>query len=232
MRAGEIVGLAGLVGAGRTELLEAVFGIRRYTSGRVRVDKRTLRAHTSRSAIEANVAFVPEDRKSAGLVLTMSIRDNSILPHLSSFAFGSWIRQRRATARIDEIMRGMRLKRASLSQSVSLLSGGNQQKVVLGRWLTGDIRVLLLDEPTRGVDIGARSEMYRIIADLAASGVAILMASSDMAEVIGLSHRVLVLRDGGIAAELSADELDDTAQDVIFRHAAGLVSDNEREVAQ
>jgi ribose transport system ATP-binding protein len=232
VRAGEIVGLAGLVGAGRTELLEAVFGVRRRTAGRVLVDGKVVRAHTPRSAIAADVAFVPEDRKRTGLVLTMSIRDNGILPHLSSFSFGSWIRQRRATARIDEIMRGMRLKRSSLSQSVSLLSGGNQQKVVLGRWLTGGIRVLLLDEPTRGVDIGARSEMYRIIVDLAASGVAVLMASSDMAEVIGLSHRVLVLRDGATAAELSAEALDDTAQDVIFRHAAGLVSDNEREVVR
>ncbi|WP_229384575.1 sugar ABC transporter ATP-binding protein [Microbacterium allomyrinae] len=232
VRAGEIVGLAGLVGAGRTELLEALFGIRGRRGGEVRVGGRVLRIQSPRTAIAARMAFVPEDRKRAGLVLSMSIRDNGILPHLSQFSVGSWVRQRAATRRIDEVMQSMRLKRASLSQSVSLLSGGNQQKVVLGRWLTGDIRLLLLDEPTRGVDIGARSEMYRIIADLAASGVAILMASSDMAEVIGLSHRVLVVREGGIAGELTADELDHTAQDAIFRHAAGLTHGNDKEVAR
>jgi ribose transport system ATP-binding protein len=221
VRAGEIIALAGLVGAGRTELLEGIYGSRHRT-GIVRIHGQVLHARQPHSAVEAGVGFVPEDRKQAGLVLSMSIFENGILPHLPRFSSAGWLARGRAALAVEDVMSRMRLKRANLNQSVATLSGGNQQKVVLGRWLTHPTTVLLLDEPTRGVDIGARSEMYRIIAELAASGVAILMASSDMAEVIGLAHRVIVVRDGSDAGRLHARQLDGDAQSTIFRLAAGL----------
>lgn len=221
VKPGEIVALAGLVGAGRTELLEAVFGERRR-KGTVTVGGQVLREHRPSQSISAGVGFVPEDRKNAGLVMTMSILDNGILPHLRRFSSGGWLRRSGAVRAVGDVMDSMQLRRSSLLQSVSTLSGGNQQKVVLGRWLTQKTQVMLLDEPTRGVDIGARSEMYRLISDLAKSGVAVLMASSDMAEVIGLAHRVIVIRGGQIVGEIAADELDASAQERIFRLASGL----------
>lgn len=221
VRPGEIVALAGLVGAGRTELLEGIYGSRQR-SGTVGIGGRTLAPHRPHRSIEAGIGFVPEDRKQAGLVLSMSIFENGILPHLREFSSGGWLARNRAKVAVDDVMSGMSLKRSSLGQGVATLSGGNQQKVVLGRWLTHPTSVLILDEPTRGVDIGARSEMYRIIADLAASGVAVLMASSDMPEVIGLAHRVVVIRDGGAVGELDSTALDADAQTTIFRLAAGL----------
>ncbi|MHC9042935.1 sugar ABC transporter ATP-binding protein [Microbacterium saperdae] len=223
VRPGEIVALAGLVGAGRTELLEGIYGSRQRT-GRVSIGGRPLAAHRPHRSIDEGIGFVPEDRKQAGLVLSMSIFENGILPHLRAFSSAGWLAKSRARGAVDEVMSGMQLKRTSLNQGVSTLSGGNQQKVVLGRWLTHPTKVLLLDEPTRGVDIGARSEIYRIIADLAASGVAVLMASSDMAEVIGLAHRVVVIRDAGAVGELDSTALDADAQTTIFRLAAGLTT--------
>jgi ribose transport system ATP-binding protein len=220
---GEILGLAGLVGAGRTELLEAVFGLRKSTEGTVEVAGRAVRRNTPLAAIGVGMALVPEDRKGAGAVLSMDVLDNGSLPRLSGFTLGGWLQQRERSRAVTKAMQSVRLHSRGLSQEVGTLSGGNQQKVVLARWLTGDVTVLLLDEPTRGVDVGARSEIYRIIADLAASGMAVLMASSDMAEVLGLSHRALVLREGGVVAELDREALSaPTVQDTIFRLASGL----------
>lgn len=224
VRPGEIVALAGLVGAGRTELLEAVFGSRART-GTVEIDGNAIAPGRPRQAIGAGVGFVPEDRKNAGLVLSMSILENGILPHLDRFSVAGWLANARASKDVERVMSSMNLKRASLRQKVSTLSGGNQQKVVLGRWLMTPPTVLLLDEPTRGVDIGARSEIYRIIATLAAQGVAVLLASSDMAEVLGLAHRVVVVRGGAAVGELSINELGADAQATIFRLAAGLATD-------
>jgi ribose transport system ATP-binding protein len=167
--------------------------------------------------------LVPEDRKGAGAVLTMNILDNGTLPRLSAFTISGWLRKVARTSKVDSAMKSVRLRSRGLSQSVGTLSGGNQQKVVIARWLTGDVQVLLLDEPTRGVDVGARSEIYRIITDLAAEGMAVVMASSDMPEVLGLSHRALVMRAGAVAAELDRDQLDHVdVQASIFRLAAGL----------
>ena len=225
VRAGEIVALAGLLGAGRTELMETAFGARRSHGGQTSVSGERIRPHRPADAIRHGMALVPEDRKTGGALLSMSILQNSILPHLPMFSQAGWIKRKHATQRVESIMDSMRLKRSSIQQEVGHLSGGNQQKVVIGRWFTGDVRVLLLDEPTRGVDVGARGEIYQLIVNLARDqGIAVLMASSDMTEVIGLAHRILVMRDGHIAAELDrAQHTDPEAlQELIFRHATDI----------
>jgi ribose transport system ATP-binding protein len=223
VRRGEIVGLAGLVGAGRTELIEGIFGIRRTLSGEVKVTGRAIKRNNPPSAIAANVALVPEDRKGSGGVLSMDILDNGSLPRLSSFTLAGWLKQSERRKAVKEATESVSLRSRGLGQSMETLSGGNQQKVVFARWLTGDVDVLLLDEPTRGVDVGARSEIYRIITELAAKGMAVVMASSDMPEILSLSHRALVLRDGGIVGELDRAQLGAAeVQDTIFRLASGL----------
>jgi ribose transport system ATP-binding protein len=169
------------------------------------------------------MALVPEDRKSAGVILGMSVLDNGSLPHLDSFSISGWLKQRARAGSVGDAMKSVSLRSRGLSQEVGTLSGGNQQKVVLARWLTAHVDVLLLDEPTRGVDIGARSEIYRIIAELAAAGMAVVMASSDMPEVLGLSHRALVMHEGAVVGELDRKALTaPDVQDVIFRLASGL----------
>jgi len=223
VRAGEIVGLAGLVGAGRTELLEAIFGARRSTSGSVEVRGRPVKRNQPAAAITAGMAMVPEDRKLNGAVLSMSVLDNGSLPRLSSFSLAGWLRGKARSTAVSDVMSSVRLRSRGLSQEVGTLSGGNQQKVVLARWLTGDVSVLLLDEPTRGVDVGARSEIYRIITEFAANGMAVLMASSDMPEIVGLSHRAFVMRAGRLVGELDRDALDHPAvQESVFRLATAL----------
>ncbi|WP_432491754.1 sugar ABC transporter ATP-binding protein [Kineococcus auxinigenes] len=223
VRPGEVLGLAGLVGAGRTELLEGLFGVRATTAGRVVVSGREVKRRSPAAAISAGMALVPEDRKHAGAVMGLSVLDNGTLPRLDRFSVAGWLRQRARSQDVGEAMRSVRLKSRGLSQEVGTLSGGNQQKVVLARWLTEHVDVLLLDEPTRGVDVGARSEIYRIITELAAAGMAVVMASSDMTEVVGLAHRALVMRDGGVVAELDRPALQrPDVQEVIFRASSGL----------
>ena len=219
LHAGEILGLGGLVGAGRSEMLEAIFGLRPAT-GHVTLDGAVLPLGRMGESIRRGIVLVPEDRKLAGVLTSLSILDNVTLPHLRRFTGpGGWMdNQARRRGALDVLER-TRVAYASLNQLVGHLSGGNQQKVALARWLVaGTPRVLILDEPTRGIDVGARSELYRLINDLAAQGVAILLASSDMPELINLSHRVLVMRGGGIMGELDRNELD---QERILRLAMG-----------
>jgi ribose transport system ATP-binding protein len=153
----------------------------------------------------------------------MSVLDNGSLPRLSSFSLAGWLRGKARTAAVSDVMTSVRLRSRGLGQEVGTLSGGNQQKVVLARWLTGAVNVLLLDEPTRGVDVGARSEIYRIITEFAANGMAVVMASSDMPEIVGLSHRAFVMRAGVLVGELDRDALDHPAvQESVFRLATAL----------
>ncbi|WP_422746761.1 sugar ABC transporter ATP-binding protein [Mycobacterium sp. WMMD1722] len=223
VRAGEIVGLAGLVGAGRTELLEAIFGARHTSSGDILVRGKPLKRNHPAAAITTGMAMVPEDRKISGVVLSMSVLDNGSLPRLSSFSVAGWLRAKARNTAVSDVMKSVRLRSRGLSQEVGTLSGGNQQKVVLARWLTGTVNVLLLDEPTRGVDVGARSEIYRIITEFAAQGMAVVMASSDMPEVVGLSHRAFVMRGGAFVGELDRDALDHPeVQESVFRLATAL----------
>ncbi|WP_308467920.1 sugar ABC transporter ATP-binding protein [Rathayibacter soli] len=226
VRKGEVLGLAGLVGAGRSELIETIYGIRKPVSGSVFVSGKRLRQANPGATIAQHVAFVPEDRKGAGAVLSMSVLDNATLPRVAAFIRFGVLRGRRRRTEIGEAMKSMRLKSDGLGQRLEHLSGGNQQKVVLGRWLTGRVDVLLLDEPTRGVDIGARSEIYRIVTELSASGMAVVMASSDLPEILNLSHRALIMRGKGVVGELSAAQLaKPTASDTIFRLASGQLAD-------
>jgi len=223
VRAGEIVGLAGLVGAGRTELLEAIFGAHHTTGGDIVVRGKAVKRNQPAAAISAGMAMVPEDRKISGVVLSMSVLDNGSLPRLSSFSVAGWLRAKARNTAVSDVMKSVRLRSRNLTQEVGTLSGGNQQKVVLARWLTGTVNVLLLDEPTRGVDVGARSEIYRIITEFAAQGMAVVMASSDLPEVVGLSHRAFVMRDGTFVGELDRDALDHPeVQESVFRMATAL----------
>ncbi len=223
VHAGEIVGLGGLVGAGRSELLEAIFGLRK-AAGEVTLDGTPVARSAPADSIRRGIAFVPEDRKLAGVLTSLSILDNVTLPHLGGFTGAAgFVDNAARRAQTLDVLKRTRTKYARLGQAVAHLSGGNQQKIALARWLvTGTPRLLILDEPTRGIDVGARSEIYRLIHDLAASGVAVLLASSDMPELINLSHRILVMRGGAIVGELTRDAVN---QEDILRLAMGKTRD-------
>ncbi|MEU4546287.1 sugar ABC transporter ATP-binding protein [Nonomuraea dietziae] len=206
VRAGEVVGLAGLVGAGRTEVARAIFGADRYDTGEVTVDGRPLPAGDIHAAMAAGLGLVPEDRKGQGLVLGADIAENLGLVTLGDASHGGFVDrsgQRKAAAKVAGQL-GVRM--SGLGQEVRTLSGGNQQKVVIGKWLLADVSVLILDEPTRGIDVGAKVEIYQLINSLTASGHAVLMISSDLPEVIGMSDRVLVMARGRLVGELPAGE--------------------------
>ncbi|MEV7430246.1 sugar ABC transporter ATP-binding protein [Nocardioides sp. NPDC092400] len=200
LRAGEVVGIAGLQGSGRTELLEAVFGVRPLTRGTMRVGGRDVRPGSPRAAIRAGLAMVTEDRKATGLALNQTILDNALGVVRAVFP------RRTGPARreLPGLLSSLEVSARAMDQEVQFLSGGNQQKVVLARWLTTDPRVVLMDEPTRGIDVGAKHSIYELMRALAARGVAVLMVSSELPEVIGMSDRILVMRDGRLAGELPA----------------------------
>ena len=205
---GEVVGLAGLMGAGRTELLRAIFGLDPPDSGEVRVHGRPLRPGP-REAIARGVALVTEDRREDGLVLDATIADNLALASLPAHARGGWIDQRALAQALAAQAAAVRLDApAGLGRPARTLSGGNQQKAVLGKWLLGRPSVVLLDEPTRGIDVGAKQHVYRLVADLAGGGAAVLLASSEIEELLGLADRVLVLRRGSVVDELCRAEFD------------------------
>jgi ribose transport system ATP-binding protein len=212
VRAGEIVGLAGLVGAGRTELLTTLFGVTPAVAGRIRVGGTDVTPQSPIDAIRAGLALVPEDRKQQGLVLEMAVRQNLSLPSLSRTRRAVGFLNRRAERSISlEMTQALNVKTPSDLQVVQFLSGGNQQKVVIGKWLAMKPKVLLLDEPTRGIDVGAKQEIYRLMEKLASTGVAILFVSSEMEEVIGMSDRTLVMHEGRLTGELSRAELSEEA---------------------
>lgn len=203
--AGEVVGIAGLVGAGRTELLRAIVGADHYDSGEVIVDANPLAGHSIGSAILAGIGFVPEDRKTQGLVLSASVAENIGYATLSATAKWGLCDRGGQRTRSKEIADRLRIRMRDIDQQVTNLSGGNQQKVVFGRWSLAGSRVLLLDEPTRGVDVGARVEIYEFINEITAAGAAVVMVSSDLPEVLGMSDRVIVMNHGYITGELGAD---------------------------
>ncbi|MFF4724618.1 sugar ABC transporter ATP-binding protein [Streptomyces mirabilis] len=223
VRAGEVVGIAGLVGAGRTEVVRAVFGADPYDKGAVKVTGSALRRHDVNAAMTAGIGLIPEDRKGQGLLLDASVEENLGLVTMRAATHGGLVDlkgQRAAAARIAEQL-GVRM--AGLGQHVRTLSGGNQQKVVIGKWLLADTKVLILDEPTRGIDVGAKVEIYQLVNELTAAGAAVLMISSDLPEVLGMSDRVLVMAQGRIAGELSADE---ATQDSVMALAVSTPTTN------
>lgn len=204
VHAGEVVGIAGLLGAGRSELLRAIFGVDTRLAGEVVVAGRALAVGDSRLAIASGLALLPEDRKHEGLVATMSIRENLSLPTLHRQ--GTWLDRSYERRVADQAIDDLGIACSSKEQTVGLLSGGNQQKVVLGKWLAAKPRVLLLDEPTRGVDVGARAEIYQRLDELAEAGLAVLFVSSELEEVLALSDRVLVLREGEVVGNLRGND--------------------------
>jgi ribose transport system ATP-binding protein len=229
LRAGEVVGLAGLVGAGRSELLGALFGVTPAVGGGMQVGTLRHPPHTVREAVAAGIMLAPEDRRTAGLFLPMNVKQNLSLASLRRDqrrgALCGFLNRAAENSVAADMIRLLRIKTSSDRQIVRFLSGGNQQKVVLGKWLCLNPRLLLLDEPTRGIDVGAKEEIYKLIDDLARRGVAILFASSEMEEVIGLSDRVLVMHEGRITGELNRSEL---SEEAIMRLATGDDSRVER----
>lgn len=224
---GEILGLGGLIGAGRTEIVESIFGIRKARDGVITIDGVEITIGKPSKSIKAGIAFVPEDRKGAGLVLSRSVVDNTSLPHIREFSRSGWVNFGSRNTAVTKVVGSVNLRSRGLSQLVGTLSGGNQQKIVLARWLTQSVKLLILDEPTRGVDVGARGEIYSIIRKLASEGMSVLLVSSDMPELIGMSHRVLVIRGGAVAGEMTREELDqDDAQIKIFEYASGQVTED------
>jgi ribose transport system ATP-binding protein len=206
VRAGEIVGLAGLVGAGRTEIVRAVAGADVPTGGEIQVGGKRVVVRSPRSAIRAGIALITEDRKAQGLVLGMTVRENTTLAHLEMFLRGVFVDKPAETKTTNEEIAELSIRTPSSEQIVRNLSGGNQQKVVLAKWLIGHARVFLFDEPTRGIDVGAKAEIYALMVELLRQGAAIVMVSSELPEVLGMSHRVLVVRGGTIRAEFSRAE--------------------------
>jgi ribose transport system ATP-binding protein len=209
IRPGEIVGLAGLVGSGRSEILETIYGARRPTAGHVRVDGRALRPGSVRAAVRAGLGLAPEERKAQALLMLESVTRNVSVSSMSRFSRAGWIDRGAEHGAARSATRELSLRPDNPNVPIRTLSGGNQQKAVLARWLLRGCRVLLLDEPTRGVDVGARAELYAVVRRLANEGLAVLLVSSEVPEVLGLADRVLVLREGRVVHTAPSHELDE-----------------------
>jgi ABC-type sugar transport system ATPase subunit len=219
VHAGEVVGLAGLVGAGRSDVAETIFGARARTGGRVIISGRDARVSSPADAIRLGVALVPEDRKRQGLVLSESGRRNTSLPLLDRLSRFTWLKQSEERALVERHFHMLRIRAPDIDAPVAGLSGGNQQKIVLARWLAANANILILDEPTRGVDVGAKAEIHALIGELAAKGVGVLLISSELPELLSLSTRILVLRSGRLVGEMAASG---ATQDGLLRLMAGI----------
>lgn len=206
VHAGEILGMAGLVGAGRSELAQAIFGVDAALAGTVTLDGQTLRIRSAQDAIRHGIYLAPEDRRRSGVIVDMAIRDNITLPAMKRYSTSGLIQRSREERGAEEASRSLRVKTPSVDFLVRNLSGGNQQKVVLAKWLSLEPKFLIFDEPTRGIDVGAKSEIYDLMRNLAKQGVALLMISSDMEEVLNLSDRIAVMHEGRISGFLSRQE--------------------------
>ncbi|WP_420593944.1 sugar ABC transporter ATP-binding protein [Deinococcus sp.] len=211
VRRGEIVALAGLVGAGRSEVARAIFGIDPRSGGEVRMGQAVIPPNSTRAAMSAGLGLVPEDRRQQGLVMELSIERNANLAILNRLTGGLLMNRKAEAENAQHWTSKLQLKAHQLSDPVSSLSGGNQQKVVLAKWLSTNPGVLIVDEPTRGVDVGAKAEVHRTLAELAASGLAVLMISSDLPEVLGMADRILVMREGALVGELSRAQASEEA---------------------
>ncbi|HDS3816693.1 sugar ABC transporter ATP-binding protein [Morganella morganii] len=204
LKKGEILGIYGLVGSGRSEFLDLIFGIEHADKGTIKIGDRFLNKHTPKDSINAGIAYVTEDRKDTGLMLGRSINENINIASFGAISTGGFIHDRKERARADDMITLFNVKTPDADQLVGNLSGGNQQKVVLGRWALIEPDVMLLDEPTRGVDVGAKKEIYKFMSEFALQGKGIVMVSSELSEIIGMSDRIIVFRDGRIAGELTA----------------------------
>jgi len=219
IRAGEVLSLTGLVGAGRTETARLLFGADRAESGTIELDGEPLRLRSPRDAVAAGICLLTEDRKAQGLVLDQSVRENFGLPNLASFARFGFINQKRESDALEAHVEKLQIKLAGPDQIAGTLSGGNQQKVVLAKWLERNAEVIIFDEPTRGIDVGAKYEIYQLINQLAAAGKAILMISSELPEVLGMSDRILVMHEGRVTGEIT--DVSNATQADIMQLAVG-----------
>ncbi|WP_273124427.1 sugar ABC transporter ATP-binding protein [Bacillus weihaiensis] len=218
VREGEVLGVAGLMGAGRTEIMEAIFGYRSYQSGRIVIDGNDVKMKNPYEAIKQGIGFVTEDRKGEGLVVDLSVRENFSLTNLDRISSKQVIASSKEEEFVDELIEKLHVKTASRELSVKSLSGGNQQKIVIGKWLGTNPKILILDEPTRGVDVGAKKEIYQLINQLTQEGVAIVMVSSELPEILGMSDRVLVIHEGKVSAMIPIKEAN---QEKIMQAATG-----------
>lgn len=218
VRSGEIVGLAGLVGAGRSDVARCLFGVEAPDSGSIEVDGAQVSIPTPRAAIGLGFAMVPEDRKAQGLVLVASVADNLTLSAQRQISRAGWVLPKAEAVLVDDYVAKLRIRTASSRNPIDTLSGGNQQKVILARWLATRPRLMILDEPTRGIDIGAKAEIHRVIAGLVSAGLGVLLISSELPELMAMSDRVYVMRAGRIVAELTGAGIDERT---IMKHAAG-----------
>ncbi len=225
VRAGEILGIAGLLGSGRSELLRAIFGADGCEGGTIHIDGTELRCGDPRRAVRAGLGLLTEDRKRLGLLLELTIRENASIADLDEISSFTLVDRKQERGIVDKYLGGLRLRAASWEQPVSSLSGGNQQKVLLARWLATKAKVLLFDEPTKGVDVGAKAEIYKVIGDLAVEGLGVIVVSSYLPEVLGLADRVLVMREGSVAGELSAEGA--TEEDVLRLASIGVSATEE-----
>jgi rhamnose transport system ATP-binding protein len=216
LRRGEILALTGLVGAGRTEVCEAIYGIAPYDGGSITLGGRELRGLSASGAIAAGIGYLPEDRLKQGLVLRWEIAKNITLPALDKFLNFGWINQIKENETAKELGEKLNVRAVSVHDPVSTLSGGNQQKVIVAKLLTSDKKIIILDEPTKGVDVGAKFAIYNIMNDLVKAGYGIIMVSSEMPEVLGMSDRIVVMRDGRVTATL---ETKDASQELILQAA-------------
>ncbi|GMV92746.1 MAG: ribose import ATP-binding protein RbsA 2 [Candidatus Hydrogenedentota bacterium] len=215
---GEIVGLTGLVGAGRTEVARAIFGADRIDGGQIVLDGKSIAVRSPQDAIHHGIGLLTEDRKNQGLILGMTVRENTTLANLASLVRGLFVNRKRERLVTLSYVQDLQIKTPSIEQTAQNLSGGNQQKVVLAKWLFTESKVLIFDEPTRGIDVGAKVEIYRLMNDLVRKGVCILMISSELPEVLGMCDRVLVMHEGHLAGELPRDE---ATQERIMQLATG-----------
>lgn len=222
LRRGEILGVAGLIGAGRSEVMETLFGLRRKTAGQVFINGKRVEIKNARQAIENRIALLTEDRKFNGCFLPLSVRLNTVIASLNKLCPGVFVHNRTIEEKATQMKDAMNIKTPSLDQVINNLSGGNQQKVLVGRWLLTDPEILIIDEPTRGIDVGAKSEIHKLITELAKLGKGIIMISSELPEVLGMSDRVIVMCEGRLTAILDADE---ATQEKIMYHATCQIED-------
>ncbi len=218
MYEGEILGIAGLLGSGRTELARAIFGLDKIDAGSIQVKGRLQKITSPRQAINLGFGFLTEDRKTQGLVLPLSVQENICLPSVERFSRFGIVSESREVEAAGRFLKDLRIKATGLGQRVIYLSGGNQQKVVLSKWLCSNGNILIFDEPTRGIDVGSKAEIYQLMNQLTAAGTAILMISSDLPEILGMSDRILVMHQGRINGEFSAA---DATQEQILHCALG-----------
>lgn len=218
LRKGEVLGIAGLMGAGRTRLAKTLFGVETIASGKLFIEGEERSLKTPRDAINAGIGLVTEDRKTEGLVLELSVKQNISMPNMDKFVAKGILNLNKENTVADDYINKLNIRTPSRNQLAIYLSGGNQQKVVLSKWLCSDVQIFIFDEPTRGIDVGAKTEIYQLMNQLTARGAAIIMISSEMPEILGMSDRILVMRDGKIAGELSDTE---ATQEKIMNYALG-----------